>query len=126
MQGLQVQNRGKVVEVIACDECGCTWLAKLKTNRFTPVAQTVSMEPQSIHFEADFNLLLCAGCGKIIFPPVEHYRTASLSYKLYNEMSEEIAGSKDKADERRMLTTVDKLTKGVYNHIIDKRDAEKE
>jgi hypothetical protein len=80
------------------------------------------MAPANIHFEGDFNLLQCMACGNIIFPPLEGFQTASSSRALYDEMTEEIAGSKEDAEKRQAGTRVDKYAKGVWGHIQDKAE----
>jgi hypothetical protein len=125
MLNLPVKNKGKTVEVVACDKCKCTWLTRVKINRYSILPQSLSMEPVPVHFEGDFNLLQCAACGAVMFPPVEGFQTASAKFTLYNEMSEEVAGSKEEADKRREGTMVEKQAKGTWSHIPDKRDSEK-
>jgi hypothetical protein len=120
MLNLPIKNKGQTVEVVACDKCKCTWLTKLKVNRYSTLQQPLSMEPQNVHFEADFNLLLCAACGTVVFPPVESLQLASAVHQLYNEMAEEVTGSKEAAKEKLVGTQVDKYARGVWQHVVKK------
>jgi hypothetical protein len=118
---LPVRNREKNVEVIACDKCRCTWLIPVKVNRYSTLQQALGVEPNSIHFEGPFILLQCAACGHIVFPPIESYRLGSPAFKLYEEMVEEIAGSREEAEHRRAGTSADRQTHGIWGHIPEKR-----
>jgi hypothetical protein len=122
MLNLPIKNKGQNVEVIACDKCRCSWLTKLKVNRYSTLPQALAMEPINIHFEGDFNLLLCAACGNVVFPPVEGFMTASANHQLYAEMAEEISGSKEAADERLAGIQKELIAKGVFRHVPEKPD----
>ena len=125
MLNLQKKNKGKIVETIACDKCKCTWLFEVKVNRFSTNPQSLAMSAPSIHFEGDFNLLQCAACGTVVFPPLEGFQTASSGRTLYDEMVEEIAGSKDEAEKRLAGTQVDKYAKGAWSHILEKENPDR-
>lgn len=122
MLNLPVKNKGQNVEVVACDKCRCTWLTKIKVNRYSTLPQSLAMEPVNIHFEGDFNLLLCAACGSVVFPPLEGFMTASAAHQLHTEMAEEIAGSLEAAKERLAGIQKELIAKGVYTFVPEKPD----
>lgn len=113
---IQSQNN-KNVELIACDKCKCTWLSKVEVNRFAAMSQSLGAGPQKVHFEADFTLLKCARCGAMVFPPIDAFRNGHPTFRLYEEMAEEVAGSPEEAEEKRIGTKIQKRTHGVWAHI---------
>ncbi len=122
MLNLPIKNKGQNVEVVGCDKCRCTWLTKLKVNRYSTLPQSLAMEAVHVHFEGDFNLLLCAACGNIVFPPIEAFMSASAQHALYAEMAEEVSGSQEAAAERLAGVQIEKLAKGVFTYVPDKPD----
>lgn len=117
---LNRQGFVKNVEVVACDKCGCTWLTQVSVNRYSTLPQSLAMEAVPVHFDADFHVLMCAGCGQIVFPPVESWQMGSAAHVLYEEMAEEIAGSAEKALERLAGAAIEKTAGNVKNNIPNK------
>ena len=119
-------KRRRQVEVITCDRCNCTWLYPVVVNRYSPAPTAPGMLSKPVHFNADFSMLACAGCGRVVFPPREGFRTASAEYQLYHEMVEEIASTDEdlEAEQRKKGTTKDQNTHSVWGSLPDKRSME--
>jgi hypothetical protein len=57
-----------------------------------------------------------------VFPPIEAFMNASAQHQLYSEMAEEIAGSKEAAEERLAGIQRELIAKGVFTHVPEKPD----
>lgn len=114
---LQSRLTNKTVDLVACDKCNCTWMYRAYANRYSSFPVSLAQDPRPVHFEADFPVLVCLGCGEVVFPPIEGFQTESAANKLRQEMVEEVTGSKEVAEDKIKGTKVQKTTKGVWGHI---------
>jgi hypothetical protein len=109
-------HQKREVEVLACDECGCTWLHSIEVNRYVADTVPMSMKTPTIHDQADFHLLVCVSCGRTVFPKLEGFQAIGKAYDLYSEMREEVTGC---TENPQPLDTevVEKKTGSVWGHL---------
>jgi len=116
-------SQEKNVEVIVCDKCKCSWFAQIKVNRYSTFPQSLAMAPIPVHYDADFTMLMCIGCGNVVFPPTEGFMTATMAHELYSEMATEVAGSKEEAEKRMAGIQAEKKLRGVTSTVAEKSKA---
>ena len=91
----------KRVDVLACDQCKNTWLAKMKVNRYSPMPKALTVTPDRVYVDDDFIILQCIACGNFIIPPVEGYLTGTITFRNYEEMLDEITDSKEELEKKQ-------------------------
>lgn len=110
----------KPVDVISCDQCGCTVMYKVGLNRYSPQTITLSVPPIDVHLDADFDVLVCAKCHHTVFPEIDGFNTQGAAYQLYKEMVLEICGTKEEVEKRSVIRPVVKQTLNVNSNLVNK------